>query len=286
MRLERLPMRLERPKAMVLTKSHSVGIVGVGKLGETIWKGLEGSEGISLLGSVRTKKRLLELPKKLQARVFLDNTSVAKKARILILAVKPQQAKSVLLELSPHLTSDHLVISVCAALEITQLRSWMGKKGRLLRAMPNTPVQVREGMTVLAREDGTSDADYKVAETLFNKIGKTIELEERLFDAATAVSGCGPAFVYVILEALSDGGVKVGLPRKVATHLAAQTLLGASSMVLDQGIHPACLRDDVTTPGGVTIDGLMALEEGHIRVTLIKAIVAATERSRTLRAQG
>lgn len=276
---------------MVRTKGASklrVGILGVGKLGLILWEGLEKSASVSLSGSVRSDRRLKELPKKVQSRVFKNNRDVVKNSDVLLLAVKPQQAFDVLEEIQADLTSKQTLVSLCAALEFVQIQSKLDKNSseiKLLRAMPNTPSAVGEGMTVIARTRSVSDRDFSVVEGLFKALGRTLELEEKHFDAATALSGCGPAFVYVILEALSEGGVKVGLPRALATTLAAQTLLGASKMVLEKGHHPAVLRDDVTTPAGVTIDGLMALEEGHIRVTLLKAIVASYERSCFLKTQ-
>ena len=153
----------------------------------------------------------------------------------------------------------------------------------VIRAMPNTPCLIGEGMTVLCAGPKAGSDEVEVSEKIFGPLGKTAMVEESLMDGVTGLSGCGPAYVYLIIESLSEAGVKVGLPRKTATLLAAQTLSGAAKMVLERGEHPAALKDEVTTPAGCTIDGLMALEEGKLRVTLIKAVLAAAKRSKSLR---
>jgi pyrroline-5-carboxylate reductase len=172
---------------------------------------------------------------------------------------------------------------VCASITTAQLAEWSGGKCAIVRTMPNTPALVGEGMTVLAAGPRASGEHLASAERIFCSVGRTSVVEEYLMDGVTGLSGCGPAYVYMIIESLSEAGVKVGLPRKTSTLLAAQTLLGAAKMVLERGEHPAELKDEVTTPAGCTIDGLMALEEGKLRVTLIKAVVAAAKRSRKLR---
>lgn len=174
------------------------------------------------------------------------------------------------------------MISVCAAIDTNELLEWSGGKPAVIRAMPNTPAFIREGMTVITAGKNAKESHTRIAENIFGKVGRTVLLEESLMDAATGLSGCGPAYVYLILEALSEAGVKVGLNRKVSTLLAAQTMLGAAKMVLEQDAHPAALKDEVTTPAGCTIDGLMELEEGKVRIALIKAVIAATKRSQKM----
>jgi pyrroline-5-carboxylate reductase len=163
-----------------------------------------------------------------------------------------------------------------------QIAEWSGGRAAVVRAMPNTPCLIGEGMTVFCAGPGAGGEQLKIAERIFGTVGKAVALEESLMDGVTGLSGCGPAYVYLVIEALSEAGVKVGLPRKTATLLAAQTLAGSARMVLERGEHPAALKDEVTTPAGCTIDGIMALEEGKLRVTLIKAVLAAAKRSRSL----
>jgi pyrroline-5-carboxylate reductase len=214
--------------------------------------------------------------------VGTSNIAVAKKSDILILAVKPYQAQHVVQEIKSALGPKKILISICAGVTTQEIEKWSGGKCAVIRAMPNTPCLIREGMTVFAPGKKAGETELSVAEGIFSSVGKTARVEEHLMDGVTGLSGCGPAYVYLIIEALSEAGVKVGLPREKATLLAAQTLMGASKMVLERNVHPAALKDEVTTPAGCTIDGLMALEEGKLRVTLIKAVLAATQRSKSL----
>jgi pyrroline-5-carboxylate reductase len=184
---------------------------------------------------------------------------------------------------SSQLHKKQLLISICASITTQQLSEWSGDQVAVIRSMPNTPCLIGEGMTVLCTGPRAKEKDLTVAKSIFETLGKTVVIEEGLMDGATGLSGCGPAYVYLMIEALSEAGVKMGLSRSTATLMAAQTLSGAAQMVLNRGIHPAALKDEVTTPAGCTIDGLMALEEGKLRVTLIKAVLAAAERSKTLR---
>jgi pyrroline-5-carboxylate reductase len=172
-----------------------------------------------------------------------------------------------------------VLISVLASLHTDAIEGWLGSRAAVVRAMPNTPSLVGAGMTALCGGRHADGAALALARRLFEPLGRTIILDEKHFDAVTGLSASGPAFVYLVIEALADGGVKVGLPRSVATELAAQTCLGAGKMVLETGYHPALLKDEVTTPAGCTVDGLLQLEEGGLRVTLIKAVVEATRRA-------
>ncbi|MEX2395453.1 MAG: pyrroline-5-carboxylate reductase, partial [Balneolales bacterium] len=152
----------------------------------------------------------------------------------------------------------------------------------VMRAMPNTPSQVRAGMTALAAGKFAGEAQFQICEDIFNSVGRTLRIDEKHFDAVTGLSASGPAFIYVVIEALAEGGVKSGLPRDIATELAAQMTLGSAKMVIETGNHPAILKDHVTTPAGCTVDGLLKLEEGGLRVTLIKAVNEATRRAKAL----
>ncbi len=263
-----------------------IGILGMGKMGEALVQGLRASGGrLEIRGSTRSLESASRVEKVLKIPCGIDNRKLAAWADIVILCVKPHQVPAVLAEMGGAMNSKKLLISIAAAITTEQLSNGIRKRCATIRAMPNTPALIGQGMTVLCRGPDASDAQLKSAQNLFNTVGTTTTLEESLMDGVTGLSGCGPAYVYLIIEALSEAGVKVGLPRDKATLLAAQTLMGSAQMVLQRGVHPAALKDEVTTPAGCTIDGLMALEEGKLRVTLIKAVLAATRRSVGLRAK-
>jgi pyrroline-5-carboxylate reductase len=265
-----------------------IGILGFGKMGEAIARGLlriENPKKFNLHAATRSDTSAQEVSKRFSIPCTTDNRELAKSAEVILLCVKPHQAEKVLREISPFLTKDHLVLSICASITTEQAWDWSGKKSAVIRAMPNTPCLIGEGMTVLCAGPNVQEKDISIGQEIFKTLGQVTLVEEHLMDGVTGLSGCGPAFVYLIIEALSEAGVKVGLPRKMATLLAAQTLSGAAQMVLERGEHPAALKDEVTTPAGCTIDGLMALEEGKLRVTLIKAVLAAAKRSKSLRGE-
>ncbi|MGK5086984.1 pyrroline-5-carboxylate reductase [Bdellovibrionota bacterium FG-2] len=263
-----------------------LGILGLGKMGEAVVEGLRRSEDsahFKIEGSTRSLESAQEAEKSLHIPCYTDNRKLAGSVDVLVLSVKPHQAEAVLRQIAKKLTAKQTLISICASITTEQLSKWSGGKAAVIRAMPNTPCLIGEGMTVFCPGPGATKAHTEIAERIFSKVGKTAVVEESLMDGVTGLSGCGPAYIYLVIEALSEAGVKVGLPRKTATLLAAQTLLGAAKMVLERGEHPAYLKDEVTTPAGCTIDGLMALEEGKLRVTLIKAVLAAAKRSKSLR---
>jgi pyrroline-5-carboxylate reductase len=264
-----------------------MGILGFGKMGEAIALGLdrsgESSGQFEIRGTTRSLENAAEISKRLGIECHTDNKKLVEGSDILLLCVKPHQAEKVLRGIAPKLKKNHLLISICASITTEQLHQWSGGKASLIRAMPNTPCLIGQGMTVFCAGPGAKEADLATTQKIFGNLGKTALIEESLMDGATGLSGCGPAYVYLMIESLSEAGVKLGLPRQVATLLAAQTLSGAAQMVLSRGAHPAALKDEVTTPAGCTIDGLMALEEGKLRVTLIKAVLAAAKRSKSLR---
>lgn len=265
-----------------------IGIIGMGKMGEAIAQGLRRSRGgktYAIEGTTHSDESAAEAATRLEISCATDNAALVGRSKLVLLCVKPHHAESVLREVSKKLTGSHLLISICASITTDQLKAWSGGKCRVIRAMPNTPCLIGEGMTVLCAGEGVDHKNVEMAEEIFSALGKTAVIEESLMDGATGLSGCGPAYVYLMIEALSEAGVKVGLPRKVATLLAAQTLSGSARMAIERGEHPAALKDEVTTPAGCTVDGLMALEEGKLRVTLIKAVLAAAKRSKTLRGQ-
>ncbi len=263
-----------------------IGIVGLGKMGEAVVQGLKRtgqSRDYQIRGTTRSDESAKDAAKRLGIKCSTDNAELVSDSEVILLCVKPHQAESVLRSIATQLTSKHLIVSICASITSKQIHEWSGGKAAVIRAMPNTPCLIGEGMTVYCPGPSVKATHSELVAKIFGTLGKTAQLEEGLMDGATGLSGCGPAYVYLIIESLSEAGVKVGLPRHVATLLAAQTLSGSAKMLLERGIHPAELKDEVTTPAGCTIDGLMALEEGKLRVTLIKAVLAAEKKSRRLR---
>jgi pyrroline-5-carboxylate reductase len=211
------------------------------------------------------------------SRFMADNSSLAKAANVIVLATKPQQITAALAELCDGARAK-LVISIAAGVKLVKLAAAL-PEARLVRVMPNTPCLVGQSASGYCRGPAATDADAKLVADLLSAVGIAFEVDESLLDAVTGLSGSGPAFAYVMIEALADGGVRVGLKREVAVALAAQTLLGAAQMVLQTGEHPAVLKDRVASPGGTTIAGLEALEAGGLRGTLMSAVEAATRRS-------
>ena len=211
-----------------------------------------------------------------------DNRAVARGADVILLCVKPQTIGNVIDEIRPELNERKLVISIAASVPTDYIERRIGSNVPLIRAMPNTPSMVGAGITAIAKGKFATDKDLDVARTLFDAVGRTVVVDEKHMDAITGLSASGPAFIYIILESLAEGGVKMGLSRELATLLAAQMTFGAAKVVLETGDHPALLKDTVTTPAGCTIDGILELEEGKLRVTLIKAVVKASQRAREL----
>ena len=261
-------------------------IIGMGKMGEAIAEGLLHSDlgsQYQVSGTTRTEESAQEVREHLKIECSIENEAALKSADIILLSVKPHQLEKILRANQKSFHPRQLIISICAAVTTEQLSEWSNHQTSVIRAMPNTPCLLKAGVTALCRGPRCSDHQLKEAEQIFGELGIVTTLEESLFDGVTGLSGCGPAYMYLIIEALSEAGVKVGISRKQATLLAAQTMMGAAKMVIERGEHPASLKDEVTTPAGCTIDGLMALEEGRLRVTLIKAVLAATKRSKLMR---
>jgi len=216
------------------------------------------------------------------ARAIASNIEAVKDADIVVLAVKPHHLKHILTELNHYLTGRHLIVSIAAGISIETMCSVLGHDRRIVRVMPNTPCLVGESASAYCVGGTATPADGELISAMFSAVGVALPVAEHLIDAVTGLSGSGPAYVFLMIEALSDGGVRMGLPRDVATRLAAQTLLGAAKMVLDTRQHPGVLKDAVASPGGTTIAGLHALESGKLRGTLIDAVVAAAQRAREL----
>lgn len=211
-----------------------------------------------------------------------DNREAVRRADVILLCVKPQTVAQVIDEIKKELTDKKLLISIAASVPTGYIERRLTAKVPVIRAMPNTPSMVGEGITAIAKGKLAIERDVETAQKLFGAVGRTVVVDEKNMDAITGLSASGPAFIYIILESLAEGGVKAGLPRELATLLAAQTALGAAKVVLETGHHPALLKDTVTTPAGCTIDGILELEEGGLRVTLIKAVVKASERAKEL----
>jgi pyrroline-5-carboxylate reductase len=216
--------------------------------------------------------------------VSTDNLAAAQQADLILVAVKPFQVPDLLAEIKPALTAKKTIVSIAASVRTRAFEEGAGVDLAVIRAMPNTPSALGAGIAALCRGRFVSDAQMDLAVRIFETVGRTVLVDEKHMDAVTGLSGSGPAYLYIIIEALAEAGVKVGLPRDIATQLAAQTAYGAAKMVLETGYHPALLKDAVTTPAGCTIDGILELEEGGLRVTLIKAVMRATERARQLAA--
>jgi pyrroline-5-carboxylate reductase len=260
----------------------NLAVLGTGKLGGILLRaylkqGLFSSKRVR--ATVRHEEKAAKLAKELGVKVTTDNRKAIEEADIILLGVKPQVVGDVLKEIAPHVAKGALIISVAASVPTTYIEQRLGEKAAVVRAMPNTCSIVGCGMTGICRGTHGSAEHLEIAKTMFDAVGRTVVVDEKNMDAVTGLSASGPAFAYIILESLAEAGVKVGLPRDVSTLLAAQTMKGAASVVLETGDHPALLKDSVTTPAGCTIDGIMELEEGKLRVTLIKAVVKATQRA-------
>lgn len=266
--------------------SHKrLAVLGAGKMGGILLRAFLDQKLVSpshVAATVRHAERAEALGKKLGVHLTTDNRAAVKDADVILLAVKPMQVAEVLKEIRAEVAPGALVVSIAASVPTKFIEQHLGEKSAVVRAMPNTPCAIGAGMTGIARGSHASEANMELARAIFETVGRAVIVDEKHMDAVTALSASGAAFIYIILESLAEGGVKVGLPRDVATLLAAQTMHGAARTVLETGEHPAQLKDAVTTPAGCTIDGIMELEDGKLRVTLIKAVTKATERAKEL----
>jgi pyrroline-5-carboxylate reductase len=260
-------------------------VIGAGKLGEALIRGLLDSgavEAARVTVTAGTPERAQALAAQLGVRAADSNAAAARDADIVLLALKPQQIAPVLDEMRGAISTGQLVISVAASVSTAFIEKHLEGPVPVVRAMPNTAALIKRAITGVSRGAHASAAHLEVARSIFSAVGRVVLVDEKHLDAITGLSASGLAFIYVVIESLAEGGVKMGLPRHLATELAAQTVLGAGSMVIETGAHPALLKDNVTTPAGTTIDGLLELEEGGLRVTLIKSVVQATRRAKEL----
>jgi len=264
-----------------------IGFIGAGQMATALGEGFVRSgliEATALIASDPSPEARQHFARSTGGRAVEENLEVVHNADVLFLAVKPQQVVRVAAELTGKLGPGLLVVSIAAGIRLSVLVQGFGEQVRLVRVMPNTPCLVGKGACGYCLGGAATSADGQLVQQLLSAVALAIEVEEKLLDAVTGLSGSGPAFVYLIIEALSDGGVRMGLPRAVASALAAQTVLGAAQMVLSTGDHPGVLKDRVASPGGTTIAGLQALEEAGVRGGLMAAVEAATRRSLELAA--
>jgi pyrroline-5-carboxylate reductase len=262
-----------------------VAVLGAGKMGGILLQAFLKNNLLSpeqIFATVQHAERAKALSAQFGVEVTTDNLAAAKQAEVILLGVKPTQVPALIEEIRTALTPKKMVLSFAASVKTRSIEDGAGCELAVVRAMPNTPAMLAAGITALCSGRFVSPEQMAVAQKIFQTVGKTVVVDEKHMDAVTGLSGSGPAFLYIIIEALAEAGVNVGLPRDVATLLAAQTTLGSARMVLETGYHPALLKDAVTTPAGCTVDGILELEEGGLRVTLIKAVKRATQRAKEL----
>lgn len=262
-----------------------VGFLGAGKMasalaGGFVRAGITGPDGI--LASDPVPEARKGFAQAVAARTTAANIEVVDFAEVVFIAVKPDQVASLLREISAKATGRHLFVSIAAGVTLARMEDELPPGSRVIRVMPNTPALVGASASAFALGKTATKEDAALVSRLLSSVGVALQVKESLLDAVTGLSGSGPAYVYMMIEALSDGGVAAGLPRDVATQLAAQTVLGGAKMVLETKMHPGALKDMVTSPGGTTIEGLHELEKGGVRAALMTAVRAATERSRKL----
>lgn len=261
-----------------------LGVIGVGNMGGAIIRGCvsAGFNPADITVCGHHPEHLKEMAEQLGISVSASAESLTAASDIVLVAVKPKNVAEVLYDIEPAFTEKKILVSIVAGRTIESLSASCTTARRIIRAMPNTPALVGSGMTALSRSEYVTDEEYSEVENIFSGIGMVQEVPESLMDAVTGLSGSGPAYVYMFIEALADGGVLNGLPRNQAVQLAAQTVYGSARMVLETGGHPAELKDAVCSPGGTTIEGVRELEAGGFRSTVIEAVTAASEKSKEL----
>ena len=266
------------------SKLH-IGFLGAGKMASALAKGFVAARIVSpqqIIASDVIEAARTAFAADVEVQTARTNAEAVKFARVIILAVKPDQVAGVLAEIKPLFTGNHLLISIAAGVTLAKLESALPSGARVIRVMPNTPALVGAGASGYALGANATAEDAALAQRLLGAVGLAFAVKESLLDAVTGLSGSGPAYGFLMIEGLSDGGVAAGLPRDIATRLAAQTLLGAARMVLETGLHPGALKDMVTSPGGTTIEGLHELEKGRVRGALMNAVRAASDRAKQL----
>ncbi len=268
---------------------QKIGFIGAGKMAEALIKGLITSQLIkveSIIASDIDPRRMDLIEKETGITIFSNNQQVVKNTEIVIIAVKPQQINEILCELKEILSPSHLVISIVAGISTIHIEDKLSSQIKVIRVMPNTPCLIGAGISAICAGKYAGEVGLNTAESIFNTVGKTVRIKEALMDAATALSGCGPAYIFTIIEALTASGVELGLPYEIAHELVLQTVEGSAKMVAKTHQHPALLRDKVTSPGGLTAAGLHVLEEKCLRGALLSAVTAAYQRGKVISAIG
>jgi len=265
--------------------NKKIGVIGTGNMGRALIGGLINSGSSvseNIVCSDIKEGKIKGIEEEFGVGTRDDNSDVARESEIIIYAVKPQIMAPVLKETGDCLNMSKIVISIAAGVPLAAIESCLGKELRVIRVMPNVPALIMEGASAVAAGRNALPEDLTLAKAIFDSVGKSVIIEEELMDAVTGLSGSGPAYIFLIIDALSDAGVKVGLSREDALFLSAQTVLGAAKLLMETGEHPGKLKDSVTSPGGTAIAGLHTLEGGGLRTTLINAVEAATTRSKEL----
>ncbi|KAA9017062.1 pyrroline-5-carboxylate reductase [Niallia endozanthoxylica] len=263
--------------------NKNIGFIGCGKMGRAIMAGMLKADIVehnNIMVSTGRESTLLEVKECYKVQGSLHNQEVAEWSDLLFLAVHPSSHDKVLSEIKGSLKEDVVVITMAAGITIEQIEKGIGRKVKIVRTMPNTPSLVGEGMTAMSISSFVTETDLEIVKRLLNSFGRTEMIDENLMDAVPAISGSSPAYAYMFIEALADGGVRDGIPRAQAYRMAAQAMLGAAKMVLETGKHPGALKDDVCTPGGSTIRAVAALEENQFRAAILEAMKACTERTK------
>lgn len=262
-----------------------IGFIGAGKMAQAIINGVLNS-GFSTLDNIYAfepdQKIVESLKQDFNLNFCIDNNEVVEKADVIIICVKPHLVETVLKEINYSLTKNKTIISIAAGISTKKMENIIQEDIQVIRVMPNTPALVGEGMSALCKGKNCTRETMDYAMELFSKFGRVLEIEEKLINAVTGVSGSGPAFMYLLIEALADGGVRLGLKKDVAIELAAQTALGAAKMIIETGKHPTILKDEVTTPAGTTAEGLYSMEKDNIKASLMRAVVKTARRSEEL----
>ena len=270
----------------MMLSDEKVAVIGAGNIGRALIGGMIRSERIppeQVIATRRTESALEAMADEFPGlKTSTDNVDAVRDASVVVLTIKPQSRSEVITEIREHVSRSALVVSVLAGITTERLQMAFGSEQPVVRVMPNTPALVDEGATAISGGTFAGDDDLEKVQYMFEAVGSVVTVREELMDAVTGLSGSGPAYVYMFIEALTDAGVKQGLSRKVAAELAAQTVYGAAKLVIDTGKHPAILRDEVTTPGGTAIAAVSELESRGLRTTIINAVNTATKRSKEL----
>lgn len=263
----------------------NIGFIGSGKMAQAMIGGMLTSNMLNpenIMASAATENTVEKVKQKYGINTTSINRNVAQFADVLILAVKPDLHSTIIEEIKTEVKQDVIIVTIAAGITLANIETYFGRKIKVIRTMPNTPSLVGEGMSVICPNELISEEDIKEIEELFHSFGKTEILEEKLMDAVPAISGSSPAYIYMMIEAMADGGVRQGISRDKAYRLASQAVLGAAKMVLETGIHPGALKDNVCTPGGATIEAVAMLEKSHFRGAVLAAMESCTEKIKSL----